>query len=255
MLALLAALTTASAQDTRVFASDQAATDWVLLTRATMRTRLPVVGPEGILEWKRYVDGSDVELVVVDPSVDPEEAAIAARSKLGSPCTLAFAALDEGQWAGWVSGHCGLLFLGAWRYQADGRVIDDRGRFIPVPQFAADAGDLDVMSTYKRLDRVRGRAIWNTILGTGLLYVGQVGLAAARNEGGEETGWWITTGVGGALTAAGVGQFIWVQADRRSHPRDLLAHYTEDEIKVRIEEHNSRLRLVSVGPGGIRGTF
>jgi hypothetical protein len=252
VIALLASL--AFAQQTRVFETDQAATDWVLLTRATMRVRLPVVGPESIRDWKRYVGGSDVELVPIGSDVDPEAAALSARSKLGSPCALAFAELDEG-WAGWVSGHCGLLFLGAWRYEPGNRVVDDRGRPIAVPQFAADAGDLDVIATYKRLDRVRGRAIWNTILGTGLLYVGQVGLSAARNDNADTTGWWITTGVGGALTLAGVGQFVWVQADERSHPKNLGAHYSEEEIRQRIEQHNARLRLVSVGPTGISGTF
>ncbi|MEZ4322427.1 MAG: hypothetical protein R3F61_33480 [Myxococcota bacterium] len=260
MLTLLASL--AFAQQARVFESDQAATDWVLLTRHTMRTRLPVVGPAPIAEWAHLLGNADVQLVVVPPGVDPDEAALSARSKLGAPCALAFAAVDSeessgngGPWAGWVSGHCGLLFLGAWHYEAGGRVFDDRDRPIQVPHFAADAGDLGVLATYRKLDRVRGRAIWNTLLGTGLLYVGQIGLTAARNDGADTTGWWVTTGVGGALTAAGVIQFAWVQADKRSHPKNLLAHYTEAEIRERIEAHNSRLRLVSVGPLGVQGTF
>lgn len=252
MIALLASL--AFAQQTRLFETDQAAADWARLTRSAMRTRLPIVGPDGIEVLEPLLQDADIAVFAVGTDVDPEEAALAARSRAGSPCALAFAPLEQG-WTGWVSGHCGLLFLGAWRFEPNGRVVDDRGRVIPVPRFAADSGDLQVLSTYKRFDRIRGRAIWNIILGTGLLYVGQIGLAAARNDGDSTRGWWITTGVGGALTTAGVGQFVWVQADKRSHPRDLRAHYTDEEIKERIQRHNARLRLVSIGPTGLFGRF
>ena len=248
-----ALLSIAFAQDAKVFETDQAAAEWILLTRSTMRAPLPVIGPPELSELRPLLANADVRLFALEPDMDPDEAAVRARSKVGAPCTLSLAPLGDG-WTGWVDGHCGLLFLGAWRYE-QGRVIDDRGRPISVPQFASDAGDTRVLATYKRLDRIRGRAIWNTILGTGLIYVGQVGRAAAQNDDAETTGWWITTGVGAALTGAGVGQFVWVQADKRSHPRRLSAHYSEDEIQERIEAHNARLRLVSISPFGVGGTF
>lgn len=250
---MLAFFAVASAQTTRVFETDEATVSWIGLTRGGMRARLPVIGPS---EAERLdLRGLDVELIVHAESDDPEAVALEARMRVGAPCAVALAPLDAG-WVAWTSGHCGLLFLGAWHLD-DGRVFDDRDRPVTVLQFAAEGGDTEVAQTYRRLDRRRARGIWNGMLGTGLLYTGGLGLAGTL-PGDNRTPWYVLLGAGGVLTGAGLGQLIWAQADPRSHPRRIDAYYDEAEMERRVLAHNHRLRLVwTLGPtgGGLLGAF
>jgi hypothetical protein len=252
MLLLWSALAFAAPERTQVFASDDAAVRWIRQTRSVMRTTLPVVGDVGAL--RGALRDLDVRVRVVPPSEDPDEVAFDLRAELGSPCAIGLAPLDEG-WVGWTQGSCTMRYLGLWRNGVGNTVLDDRGRGVTVPQFASASGDEAVFRTYRRLDRARGRGVWFTILGSGLMFAGQIGRIAAINDSADETPWWVATGVGAGITGLGLGQIVFVLADERSHPHNLGAHYTPDEIRERVKRHNAGLRILSAGPGGIMGTF
>lgn len=254
MIVLLASV--AFGQHTKIFESDEDAAAWIRATRQMMRTTLPVIGPAELARLAPLLSGVDHVPVVIPSSKDPDDAALDARMERGAPCAIALAPVDEG-WAGWVSGRCGLLFLGSWKVDR-GRVIDDRGYPITTAQFAADAGDRSVVRTARRLDRRRGNALLGMAVGTGLLYAGSIGYTGAKHAEENTTGWAIAIASGAALTTTGVGLFAWVQSDKRSHPRNLGAFYTEEEIAERVKAHNSRLRMVwTISPRstGVVGVF
>ncbi len=252
MLLLWSAIALAAPERTQVFASDEDVVAWIRRTRGVMRVTLPVVGDVRTLQSP--LSDLDVRVEAIPPSVDPDEVALELRAEIGAPCALGIQRLDEG-WVGWVQGSCTMRYLGLWRTGLDGTVVDDRGRNITVPQFASASGDVEVFRTYRRFDRMRGRGLWMSIIGSGLMYVGQIGRIAAINDNADQTPWWVTTGVGAGITGIGVGQLVVALADERSHPRKIEAHYTPDEVRERVKRHNAGLRILGGSPAGIFGTF
>lgn len=245
MLLLLASLAHATA--TQIFADDDAVLAWIAVSDRTARTELPVVGPNTMRRFEDRAHG-DVRFFHILPSDDPEAAAIDARLERGSPCALVLAHLGDG-WVGWRSGVCGMLSTTGWRIEGD-QVIDGRGRPILVSTFASASGDRDVYQAYRRLDRARGRALWAGILGSGVLFASTIDLLDGSRR---PTSRFLQVG-GGAMTIGAAIAFGVLQANPKSHPRQIGAHYTEEEMLARVRHHNRRLRI-ALGPTGLSGTF
>lgn len=249
MMILLAM--TAWAQQTRLFAGDDEAREWIKQTRSITRQRLPILGP---VEAKRLLPwGSDLDVrfVPVPKGGDLDAAALRVRLEDGSACALVFTPAEAG-WVGWVSGSCGQLALGAWQLDGD-RVLDFRGHPLTVAQFAAATGDRDMLKRYRRLDRRRGRAITFTLLGTGALWFTMMQSLDHQSALPAPVLYGIT-GIGGALTTLGVVEFVAVGVNPRARPRNIGSHLSHEAIRERVIDHNRRLSFF-IGPGSAHGTF
>lgn len=250
MLALLA--TTALAQHTRLFETGDEAREWIRHTRSISQRTLTVVGPESaraILPWGNQLD---VRFVEVPKGGDLDAAAREARLEDGSPCALVFTPAAEG-WAGWVSGSCGRLPLGAWQ-AAGNRVLDFRGNPLTVAQFASATNDRQMYLTYRKLDRRRGRGIALSLVGSGMLWFSLLNAFEGSFSDLPPAALVAVSTAGAGITTVGVIDLVVTTSNPRSRPRDIGAHISRDEIRSRVIQHNKGLSLF-IGPGSAHGTF
>lgn len=222
--------------NTTVLPDDDAALEWIRYNDDVNRALLPIVGPASLARLQARTRGH-VRFVTTPPDADPDAVAREARLSAGSPCALVVAPMEDG-WVGWTSGSCGMLTIRGWRVEGH-QVVDGTDRAILVPHFARQYGDLDVLRTYRRMERRKTNAIWMGALGSGLLVTSLLAFPDER----QTTTRWTVGGAGAALTSAGLLTFGLVHADPRSRPTRIDAYYSATEVEDRVRTHNRRVGL------------